>query len=52
MGMIIKDNKFIILTEPKTISWNKYKSEIMTQQKNKIIDHMIDPTFKNINILY
>ena len=35
----------------KTISWNKYRSEITTQLKNNNVDYLIDPTFGNINRL-
>ena len=35
----------------RTISWNKYKSEITTQPKNNSLDYLIDPTFRNINRL-
>ena len=31
------------------ISWNKYRSEIMTKHKNNNINCMIDPAFKNFN---
>ena len=34
-----------------TISWNKYRSETTTQPKNNKLDYLIDPTFRNINIL-
>ena len=33
------------------IYWNKYRSEITTQTKNKNLDYLIDPTFRNINRL-
>ena len=36
----------------RTISWNKYISEITTQSKNNKVDYMIDPTFRNINRLF
>ena len=32
----------------RTISWNKYRSEITTQT-NKNLDYLIDLTFRNIN---
>ena len=32
----------------RTISWNKYRSEITTQPKNNNLDYLIDPTFGNI----
>ena len=35
----------------RTISWNKYRSEITTQPKNNL-DYLIDPTFRNINRLF
>ena len=35
----------------RTISWNKYRSEITTQLKNNNLDYLIDPTFRNINRL-
>ena len=35
----------------RTISWNKYRSEITTQPKNNNLDYLIDPTFRNINRL-
>ena len=33
----------------RTISWNRYRSEITTQSKNNNLDYLIDPTFRNIN---
>ena len=36
----------------KTISWNKYRSEITTQPKNNNLDYLIDPTFRNFNRLF
>ena len=36
----------------RTISWNKYGSEIKTLHKNNKLDYMIDPTFRNINRLF
>ena len=36
----------------RTISWNKYRSEITTQTKNNNLDYMIDPTFTNNNRLF
>ena len=36
----------------RTISWNKYRSEIRTEPKNNNLDYMIDPTFRNINRLF
>ena len=31
----------------RTISWNKYRSEITAHPKNKNLEYMIDPTFSN-----
>ena len=36
----------------RTISWNKYRSEITTQPKNNDLDYLIDPTFRNIDRVY
>ena len=36
----------------RTISWNKYRSEITTQPKNNNLDYSIDATFRNINRLF
>ena len=36
----------------RTISWNKYRSEITRQPKNNNLDYMTDTTFKNINRLF
>ena len=36
----------------RTISWNKYRSEITTQTKTNNLDYVIDPTFRNINRLF
>ena len=33
----------------RTISWNKFRSEITTQTKINNLDYFIDPTFRNIN---
>ena len=35
----------------RTISWNKYRSEITTQPKNNL-DYLIDSAFRNINRLF
>ena len=35
----------------RTVSWNKNRSEITAQTKNNYLDYLIDPTFRNINIL-
>ena len=36
----------------RTISWNKYRSEITTEPRNNNLDNLIDPTFKNIDGLF
>ena len=36
----------------RTISWNKYRSEITTQTKNNDLDYPIDPAFTNIDRLF
>ena len=36
----------------RTISWNKYRFEIITQTKNNNLDRLVDPTFININRLF
>ena len=36
----------------RTISWNKYRSEIAAQSNNNNLDYMIDVTFTNINRLF
>ena len=36
----------------RTISWNKYRSEIRTKSKNNNLDCMIDPAFRHINRLF
>ena len=47
--------KFVQNIKPlfrKTISWNRYMSEIKTQLKSNKLDYMIDPAFRNINDLF
>ena len=36
----------------RTISWNKHRSEIITQLKNNDLDYLTDLTFRNINRLH
>ena len=36
----------------RTISWNKYRSEITTQPKNNNLDYLIDSTLINVNRLF
>ena len=35
-----------------TIKWNKYMSQISNQNKNNILNYLIDPTFSNVNRLF
>ena len=54
--LFINDNtEFLedIKQEFKTaITWNKYRSEITTQQKSNDLDYLIDLTFRNTNRLF
>ena len=36
----------------RTIKWNKYRSEMSNQCKNNNLNHLIDPTFTNVNRLF
>ena len=36
----------------RTIKWNKYRSEMSNQTKNKNLNYLIDPTFTNVNRLF
>ena len=36
----------------RTVSWNKYRSDITTQTKSNNLDYLIDPTFRNTNRLF
>ena len=36
----------------RTISRNKYRFEILTQDNINTLDYMVDPTFRNINRLF
>ena len=36
----------------RTISWNRYRSEITTQPKNNNSNYLIDSAFRNINRLF
>ena len=36
----------------RSISWNKYRSEIRTQPKHNNLDYLIDPTLRNIHRLF
>ena len=49
---IIKFLKTIKQTFKRKLSWNKNRSEITTQPQNNNMDYLIDPTFRNINMLF
>ena len=36
----------------RTIKWKRYRSEISNQTRNKNLNHLIDPTFTNVNGLF
>ena len=36
----------------RTVSWNKYRSEITAEPNNSNLDYLIDPTLRNINRLF
>ena len=36
----------------RTIKWNKYRSEMSNQTKNKNLNYLIDPIFTNVNRLF
>ena len=36
----------------RTIKWNKYRSQMTIQSKNRNLNYLIDPTFTNINRLF
>ena len=50
------NNKIIFLENIKkgylrTVSWSKYRSEMIAKPKDNSLGYMIDPTFKNVNRL-
>ena len=36
----------------RTIKWNKYRSQMTIQPQNNNLNHLIDPTFANVNRLF
>ena len=36
----------------RTVTWNKYRSEISNQAKNNHLNYLIDPTLTNVNRLF
>ena len=36
----------------RTITWNKYRSEMSNQSTNNNLNYLIDPTFTNVNRLF
>ena len=52
-----KENDTKILEQLKTgfkrtIKWNKYRSQMTIQPKNRNLNYLIDPTFTNVNKLF
>ena len=52
-----KENKIKLLEKiksgfKKTIKWNKYRSKVTIQNNNNNLNHLIDPTFTNVNRLF
>ena len=52
-----KENDIILLEQLKsgfkrTITWNKYRSQMTIQRQNNNLNHLIDPTFTNANRLF
>ena len=52
-----KENDMKLLEQLKsgfkrTIKWNKYRSQMIIQPKNNNLNHLIDPTFMNVNRLF
>ena len=35
-------------TVKRTINWNKYQSNILTQRSNKYLDYLVDPSFQGV----
>ena len=55
VSLSINDNKRLENIKQgfkRTISWNKYRSEVTTQPKDNNLDYLIDPAFRNINRLF
>ena len=50
--LMIISNFYVKEGFKRTIFWNKYRSEITAQAKSNNLDHLIDPTFININRLF
>ena len=51
-----KENDITLLKQLKsgfkrTIEWNKYRSQMTIQPQNNNLNHLIDPTFTNVNRL-
>ena len=51
IGLKYNSTKNVKQEFERTISWNKHRSEIITQPKNNNLDYLTDPTFRNINRL-
>ena len=55
--ILSKENAIKLLEQLKlgfkrTIKWNKYRSQITIQPKNRNLNYLIDPTFTNVNRLF
>ena len=35
-----------------TINWNKYQSSMKTYAQNRYLNHLVDPSFQGLNILF
>ena len=33
----------------RTINWNKYQSKVTTENRNQLLDHLINPSFHGVN---
>ena len=36
----------------RTISWNKYQSNLKTYPRNRYLNHLVDPSFQEVNGLF
>ena len=57
VGTLSKENNIKILEQlklgfKKIIKWNKYRSQITIQAKNRNLNYLINPAFTNVNTLF
>ena len=57
VASLSKENDIKLLEQLKlgfkrTIKWNKYRSQMTIQPQNNNLNHLIDPTFTNVNRLF